>query len=138
MSKKLSVAVRNAMLDAEEIVIGTAPLLQLFTGAPPADCAAADSGTKLAEITCPSDWMAAAANGIKAKAGTWSTNGLAAAGSGTAIGHYRLKDSTGATCHDQGTVTITGGGGDMTVDNTSIAENQAFSITAWQWTAPGS
>ena len=136
MAKQLSVAVRNAMLDAEETVIGAAPKLQLRTGAKPANCAAADSGTLLVEMALPADWMAAASNGIKALAGSWSGTGLAAAGTGTAIGHYRIKDSSGTTCHDQGSVTVTGGGGDMTVDNTSIAQNQAISVTGWQWTAP--
>jgi hypothetical protein len=31
----------------------------------------------------------------------------------------------------QGTVTATGGGGDMTVDNTSFATGQAFTVTVF-------
>lgn len=136
MAKQLSIAVRNAMLDAEETVIGASPKLQLRTGARPANCAAADTGTLLAEMALPADWMSAASAGVKSQSGLWSTTGLAAAGTGTAIGHYRIKDGSGTTCHDQGTVTVTGGGGDMTVDNTNIAQNQAISVTGWQWTAP--
>ncbi len=34
------------------------------------------------------------------------------------VGHYEIMDSTGTVCHEQGTVTATGGGGDMTVVNT--------------------
>jgi hypothetical protein len=34
----------------------------------------------------------------------------------------------------QGTVTATGGGGDMTVDNTSFAITQAFSVTSFTLT----
>jgi len=136
MARKLSVAVRNAMVEAYETTIGASPKLQLRTGAPPADCAAADSGTLLAECPVPTDWLAAASSGTKTKLGTWTFTGLAAAGSGTAIGHYRLKDSTGTTCHDQGTVTVTGGGGDMTLDNVSIAQNQTGTVTDWTITAP--
>jgi hypothetical protein len=124
------------MLDAYETTIGTAPKLQLRSGAPPTNITDADSGTLLAEITCPSDWMSAASNGSKAQAGSWTTTGLAGAGAGTNIGHYRLKDSSGTTTHDQGTVTVTGGGGDLTVDNVSVAQNQNVSITSWTKTAP--
>jgi len=35
------------------------------TGAPPANCAAADSGTLLVEIPLPADWMTDAANDKK-------------------------------------------------------------------------
>lgn len=35
----------------------------------------------------------------------------------------------------QGTVTATGGGGDMTVDNTSFASGQQFTVTGFTITA---
>ncbi len=133
MAAQFSVAVRNAWLDNTEVTIGTSPNLQIRTGAAPANCATADSGTLLAEITCPSDWMAAASSGTKVLAGSWT---VAASGIGTA-GHYRLKDSAGTTCHEQGSITATGGGGDMTVDNTSIASGQTVTITAKTLTAGG-
>ena len=53
---------------------------------------------------------------------------------GTA-GHFRLLDSGGTTCHAQGTVTATGGGGDLTLDNTSIASGQSVTITSFTLTA---
>lgn len=131
MTMQLSVAVRNAQLDAFESVAGVAAKLQILTGAPPANCAASDPGTVLVEMTLPSNWMADAASGVKAKAGTW--NGTAAA-IGTA-GHYRFLDSAGTTCHQQGTVTLTGGGGDMTIDNTSVSTGQTVTVTAFTQTA---
>jgi hypothetical protein len=131
MSLQYSTGVRNARLDQVESTVGTAPLLQIFTGAAPANCAAADSGTKLVEIALPSDWMAAASGGTKAKSGTWSA---AAVATGTA-GYFRIKDSAGTTCHAQGTVTATGGGGDMTVDNTSIANGQTMTVSGFTLTA---
>src|ERR1044071_5107527 len=106
MSLQYSTTLRNNQLDQVEATIGTAAKLQLRTGAPPANCAAADSGTLLCEMDLPSDWMAAAGSGSKAKSGTWSGTGAAA---GTAA-HFRVKDSSGATTHIQGTVTATGGG----------------------------
>jgi len=131
MSLQLSTAVRNARLDAIETTIGTAPILEIRTGAAPANCAAADSGTVLATVTLPSDWMAAASSGSKAKSGTWQDTSADA--SGTAA-HFRIKDSGGTTCHIQGTVTATGGGGDMTVDNTSFAAGQSFTVTSFTLT----
>lgn len=135
MAMQLSVAVRNAILDAIETTVGASPKLQIFTGAPPADCATADSGTKIAEGDLPADWAAAAAAGAKAKQGTWQATGLAAAGAGTNAGYYRIKDSTGATCHEQGTITITGGGGDMTMDNINIANAQVVTVNTFTHTA---
>ena len=132
MARQFSTAARNAALDAMETAIGVSPTLELRTGAPPATCATADSGTVLATMILPSDWLGAAAAGVKALSGTWQD--LAADAAGT-VGHFRLKQ--GATCHDQGTVTITGGGGDMTIDNPVLALNQQVSVTSFTLTAGG-
>lgn len=131
MTMQLSVAVRNARLDAIETAIGTSPVLKIFTGAAPANCAAANSGTELASMALPSDWAAAAGSGTKAKSGTWEDTAANAAGTAA---HYRLYASDGTTCHAQGTVTATGGGGDMTLDNAVIAVGQAITITSWSLT----
>ncbi len=131
MLVQLSVAVRNARLDAIETQIGTSAVLKIRTGAQPADCATADSGTVLATLSLPSDYLAAASSGSKAKAGTWSDSSADATGTAA---HWRLYASDGTTCHAQGTVTITGGGGDMTVDNTSFAAGQSFTVTSFTLT----
>jgi hypothetical protein len=132
MTLQLSTAVRNGQLDAIETVIGTSAILKIRTGAVPANCAAADSGTVLATLNLPSDWMGAASSGQKARSGTWED--ASADNNGTAA-HWRLYASDGTTCHAQGTVTATGGGGDMTVDNTSFAAGQAFTVTGFTLTA---
>lgn len=131
MAIQLSVATRNARLDAIETAIGTSPILRLRTGAPPASCAAADTGTVVAEMTLPSDWMAAASSGSKAKAGTWQDTAANAAGT---VAHFRIYDAAGTTCHMQGTVTLTGGGGDMTLDNDDVEANQSITITSFSLT----
>jgi len=129
MSVQLSTTVRNARLDAIETAIGTSPVLKIRTGAQPANCAAADSGTVLASITCPSDWAAAAASGAKALAGTWQD--ASADATGTAA-HFRLYASDGTTCHAQGSVGQ--GSGDLSVDNTSFVAGQVFNVTAFTLT----
>ncbi|HMQ39064.1 MAG TPA: hypothetical protein PKA33_01665 [Amaricoccus sp.] len=131
MGVQLSIAVRNARLDAIEATIGTSAILKIRSGAPPADCATADSGTVLSTLNLPSDYMAAASGGSKAKSGTWEDTSADATGT---AGHYRLYAADGTTCHEQGTVTITGGGGDMEVDNTSFAAGQSFTVTSFTHT----
>jgi hypothetical protein len=133
MAVQLSTTVRNALLDAVETAIGTAAVLKIRTGAPPATVATADSGTVLATMTLPSDWMAAASGGTKALSGTWQD--ASADNAGTA-GHFRIYASDGTTAHLQGTVTATGGGGDMTLDNAVLASGQAVTISSFTLTAP--
>lgn len=128
MAIQLSLTVRGARLDAIENTLGASPTLEIITGSPPANCASSDPGTVLVSITLPSNWMADASNGSKLISGTWQGTAIA---EGTA-GHFRLKVST--TCHIQGTVTVTGGGGDMTLDNTSINIGQTVSITGFTLT----
>lgn len=126
MAIQLSTTVRNAMLDSVESTIGTSATMEIRSGAAPADCSVADSGTLLASITLPSDWMAAAASGSKALSGTWADTSADAAGT---AGYFRVK--SGGVCHIQGTVTATGGGGDLTLDNTNIAAGQNVSINTF-------
>lgn len=129
MTIQLSTTVRNARLDVIESTIGTSPIMRILSGTPPADCAAAQSGTLLAELTLPSDWMAAASSGSKTKSGTWQD---AAADAGGTAGYFRIYNSGGTTCHIQGTVGTSGT--DMIVDSTSFALGQPFTITAFTLT----
>lgn len=131
-----SATVNKARLDQTETTIGTAPQLRLYNGAMPADADAALSGnTLIAQGALPSDWLAAATNTghavSKIKAGTWTVTGQAGAGAGTAPTFYRIYDSTGTNCHMQGTVSATGGGGEMTLDNASIANAQTVNVNTF-------
>jgi hypothetical protein len=133
MTVKMSVTVRNAILDAFETAIGASAVLKLRTGAPPTNIADADSGTVVFTLSLPANWMADAAAGSKALSGTWEDT--VADNPGT-IGHFRIYASDGTTQHMQGTVTVTGGGGDMTLDNNVVLAGQSFSQTAFTLTAP--
>lgn len=134
MPFQFSTTARNASLDAIETAIGLSAILRIRSGTVPANCAAARAGTVLATMNLPSDWMAAAASGAKGLLGTWQD--LVADAAGTA-GHFEIMDSTGTTCHIQGTVTATGGGGDMTLDNTNIAAGQQVNVTSFAINAGG-
>lgn len=130
MALQFSVAVRTDRLDSIETSIGSAAKLQIWTGGMPGNCAQAPTGTKLVEMNLPSDWLAAASNGVKQKSGTWSGTGLAAG----IAGYFRIVNSAGTTCHIQGTITQSGGSGDMTLDNTNIAVNQSVVVSTFQLT----
>jgi hypothetical protein len=132
MAVQLSVSLRNARADQVEVIAGVSVKLQLRSGAQPVSCASADSGTLLCEMSLPSDWLTDAANGIKSKNGVWSGTGAAG---GDAL-HFRIKDSTGTTCHLQGSVSLSGNGGDMIISNTNITVGQDVSVNSFQITEP--
>lgn len=135
MALQFSTSVRNAMLDTIETTTGVSAIIRLRTGAQPATCATADSGTVVATYNLASDYMASASSGAKAFS-SLPLSDTSADNNGT-LGHWRLYATDGTTCHIQGTITVTGGGGDMTVDNTSVTAGQQVNITAFTITAPG-
>lgn len=126
MAIQFAVSVRNARLDAIETDTSTSAIMKIRTGAQPATCATADAGTVLATLTLPSDWLAAAAAGAKAKSGTWEDTSADATGTAA---HFRVYKSDGTTCQIQGSCGI--GTGDLQLDNTSLATGQAFTVTSF-------
>lgn len=136
MARFRSDTVRNARADAYETAIGASPILRIYNGTPPANEGSALSGnTLLAEGTLPSDWMAAASGGVKAKSGTWTLTGQSGAGGGTDGTFYRIYASNGTTCHEQGTFGDAGTE-DMVADNASIADGQTVTVSTFQLTEP--
>lgn len=131
MALTYSTAIANARLDLVESTIGASAILRIRTGAPPATVATASSGTVLATCALPSDWMAAASSRTKALSGTWQD--AAADNNGTA-GHFEIVASDTTTVGMRGTVSATGGGGDMTVDSTAFIAGQTFTVTAFTLT----
>ena len=121
-----SVAVNNARLDAVETTIGASPKLRIFSGSMPANCAAADAGTLLVEMTLPADWMNAAASASKTLLGTWT--GTATAGAAATPTHYRIWNNAGTACGMQGSAGI--GSGELQVNGT-ITSGQAVSVSSF-------
>lgn len=124
MALQYSVAVRNAKLDAVETAIGVSAVLKIFSGAQPANCAAADPTGLLCTMSLPSDWMAAAATGSKAMTGTWTAN---ASATGIAAS-WRIYNTGATVCHIQGNTS------DLVFQNTNIASGQAITITGFTLT----
>jgi len=140
MALKYSEKLRNAQMDmimavlknltiTSSAITGTAsaPVLQIRDGAIPANCAASDTGLLLAEISLTTTAFNAAATGQIVNNGTWSDP--SSNFSGTAS-YFRFKDSTGA-CHIQGSISGTGGGGDLQLSSTSIVAGQVLTITGF-------
>ena len=134
MTVQYSVSVNNARLDQIETTVGTNVGLLIYTGLPPANCAAAPSGTLLVAISLPADWMAAASSATKAKSGTWSGT---AVGTGTA-GHFRITNGSPTdVAQIQGNVDLASASptADMTLDNTSISSGQTVTVSTFTITA---
>ena len=125
MTFQLGTTQRTNMVTQIGTTLGASGTFKIFSGAEPANCAAADPSGLLLTFGLPSTPFTNAA-GVATLAGTWS--GTAAA-SGV-MASFRVYDSS-AVCELQGTVTNTGSGGDMTVSNTNIASGQTFSVTTF-------
>jgi len=96
---QFSSAVRDAALNAIETTIGTSPTMEIRSGAPPAATSTADSGTLLATITLPSNWMNDSSGGVKTLLGSWSVT----VGTSGSPGHFRIKQAGSPfTVHEQG------------------------------------
>jgi hypothetical protein len=136
MAFQFSTAARNAAANTIEATIGTGPTLEIRTGAPPANCGTADSGTLLATLTLPSDFLTAASNGEVTLNGSWTGT----VSTGGNAGHFRIKQ--GATCHIQGTVSQaagSGGSGDLQLAQATVAlvSGNGLTITALSITMGG-
>lgn len=127
MTVRTNDALANARLDAFDADFNNGAL-EFYSGAQPASANSAASGTLLAAADpLPADAMAAASSRQKAKAGTWEDPTANAAGT---IGWARLRNAADTKRIDF-SVTATGGGGDITVDNTVVALNQKVTITSF-------
>lgn len=128
MALKYSTAIRNAKLDVIETTVGASAILKIISGTIPASVGATDPGTVLATLNLPADWMAAAASGSKALLGTWQDSSADATGT---AGHFTIFASDGTTPHIHGTITATGGGGDIELSSTSITATGSITITSF-------
>lgn len=129
MAVQFSTTLRNNRSDQIETTIGVSPTLCIFSGSAPANCGASNTGTVLSTMTLPSDFMKAANNGSKELSGTWQD--ASADATGTA-GHFRIF--TGANCHIQGTISASGGGGDMVVSTTSFTTGVIVTVNSFTLT----
>lgn len=129
MAVTLAAAARKAEADATANLLNSGHI-EIFTGSAP-DIDTVATGTKLAALTFnASAFIAATDDGTNADAeanAIVSTTGIT---DGVA-GYYRCWKADNITAVIQGTITGSGGGGDMELGNTSIATGQTVAVTSF-------
>jgi hypothetical protein len=133
MATRLPDASQQAACDAvvDRADVGGAGSLKIYTGAQPADADSTPAGTLLVTIALAATAFSAANTSGQASLLSTPRTGTAVA-AGTA-GCYEIVSGGGAKVM-QGSVTATGGGGDLTVDNTNIAVSQTVSVGSFTYT----
>lgn len=106
--------------------------LRIFGGSKPANADTATGETILVQFTLPATAFGSGSNGV---ATANAISSVSASADGTAA-WFRVVASNGTTTLWDGTVTATGGGGDLTISSTTIATGGTVSITSWLVTAP--
>lgn len=135
---QISQAAAQAGLDAilAKLNVTTAGHIKIFTGAAPANCEAADTGTLLAQPTLSVTSFAASATSSSPRGAIATANAItadtSAAATGTA-GYFRAYDSAGV-CVAQGTCGTSAA--DMILNTTSIVATSTVSVTSWTVTLP--
>jgi len=136
MATRIPNASRSAAADAVGDLMNAgagAGTFDVRSGVQPASANDAASGTLLATFTAADPAWAAAVNGVKTldAAPVLATVGLADADAGW----FRAKDSDGATVFD-GSVTATGGGGQLELNTVAISTGLDVEITGGTLTMP--
>ena len=116
---------RNARANAINTTLGVGATLCFFNGTVPVSCAAAN-GTYAVNITLPTPYLTAASGGVIGMAGSWTGTSIA----NTTVNYFRFFDSS-AVCRVQGNVTITGGGGEITLDNPNLTDTQTVNVSTF-------
>ena len=136
MTLSIATAYRSTMCDAlvDGLDAGAgAGTIKIYSGTRPANPNASITGTLLATITCADPAFGAASSGVATISDPASVTAVA---DGTAS-HFRAADSTGAAVFD-GSVTATGGGGDLTLATTTITTGLSVDVTGGTVTVPAS
>ena len=126
MTLRYNVLLRNAQLDAITTFAGNGALLRIYDGTQPATGGAAT--TLLAELTCGTPFASGASSATLTLGSI--TQDPSANATGTAT-WFRIVKSDGTTHVMDGTVTATGGGGDLTLTTASIVTGQPVSVTSF-------
>lgn len=131
MTAKMTNAAAIAALNAATALVGASGKIRIYSGTVPTDADAALSGnTVLAEFAGSADFFPDATDGT-GKATTTAnaiSNDTSADATGTAT-FFRILTSANAAVF-QGSITATGGGGDITVSTVSIVAGATISITS--------
>lgn len=119
----------------EAIDAGTAAVIEIYNGTPPADADASEGNTLLASLTCSGTAFTSIGDANPGAIATFAaiTSDSDADNTGTAT-HFRIKTQTGGTVIAQGTVGTTGC--DLNLNTTSITQHSTVAITSATITLP--
>jgi hypothetical protein len=133
MALTLPTATRDAMCNTlvDRLDASGAGEIEIRSGARPASADAAATGSVLATVVLAAPAFGNSANGTATLTDPPSVTGVAA---GTAT-WFRALDGAGATVMD-GSVTATGGGGDLELATTAITAGLTVDITGGTVTMP--
>lgn len=129
MAISITAAAAQSMGAALATAVGSGGSIRIYSGTKPATPETAASGTLLVTILITGSFTST--GGVLTAADPASANPAA---TGTA-GYFRLLTS-GATAILDGTVTATGGGGDMQLGSTSIATGVPVDLGVPSFTVP--
>lgn len=131
MALQFSVALQNARANDITTQVGNAGFLEIFTGAAPANCGTATSGTKLCSLPLGSPFAAGASAGVLTPTLPTTENALA---TGTA-GYWRIFKTDDTTCVLQGSVGTSGA--DLNLNTLAIVSGGPVVITSFTITEGG-
>ncbi len=141
MTVRINTAARNAAAAAVAALVdggSTAGKIRVYTGSQPATPATSPSGTLLLEFDLSDPAFGSPSTGVVTLDITPAVtdDGIT---TGTA-GWFRFLDSTEAAGTGlgvlDGSVTATGGGGDLELSTTSITTGLTVTISSFTWTMP--
>lgn len=118
-------ATRNARADAITSAVGTSGLVRIYDGTRPATGGTAT--TLLAELACSATFAAAASGGVLTANSITQDSSANATGTAT---WFRLCTSGGSAVLD-GSVSASGGGGDLQLSSTSITSGGVVTVTSF-------
>jgi hypothetical protein len=116
--------------------VGGAGTVKIYSGTAPATLEIAATGSLLATCTLAATAFLGAADATDKVTASADTIGGDTNATGGDDAAYFRGVSGGATEVIQGTVTATAGGGDMEIDNISIANGDTVNVTSWDVTLP--
>ena len=129
MAISITAAAANSLAAALATAVGSAGTIEIRSGSKPATPETAASGTLLVTVSISGSFSASSGSITAADPASASP-----AAGGTA-GYFRLKTSGGTAILD-GTVTATGGGGDLQLGSTTITTGVNVDLGVPSFTMP--
>jgi hypothetical protein len=135
MALKFDSTYRTAVVDALTTRVGGSGRLRVYAGTRPANVAAAITGNLLCDLPLNATFAPAGSAGVITLNSITATT-VSGAGTQTAT-HFRIFQTGGTVACVDGDVTATGGGGDMELSTTSLANGALLTISSATFTAGG-